>query len=341
MMLGVLKSGAACVPLDAGASPQGVAHALKDCGAGALVTTAELARRHVSFAGIVVRMDTERRTIESRSPDRLTREEVEVDPRDLCYVIYTPRPGGRPRGVMIEHRGAVHLVESETRLYGVASHDRVFQGASLSSGRSIEEIWLAWRAGGMLVPAPSEACGAGPDLARLLARSGVTVLSTLPAELAMLAEDIPTLRIVILAGDACHDGLVRRWSRPGRRLFRTYGATETTLIATWAELTPGRPLTIGHPFPGNRVILLDERLRPVPAGGVGEICVAGPGVARGYIGRHEDTRRRFVPDFTARRSEGEARMYRTGDLARLAPEGGYELVRRATVAGEGERPVPA
>src|SRR5213594_4267580 len=112
----------------------------------------------------------------------------------------------------------------------------------------------------------------------------------------MIDEDVPSLRLLILGGETCPDQLVARWARPGRRIVNTYGPTETTVIATYADLTPGLPVTIGRPVPGYRVHLLDDDLEPVAAGEIGEICIGGVGVARGYVGLPEQTAARFIPD---------------------------------------------
>lgn len=230
---------------------------------------------------------------------------------------------------MIEHRSACHLVLTEGRLFGVRPEDRVYQGFSLSFDASVEEVWLAFRAGAALVAATPVLAHAGPDLARLLAGAGVTVLSCVPTLLAMLAEDIPTVRLLILGGEACPPHLVARWARPGRRMVNTYGPTEATVIATTADLVPGRPVTIGRAIPGYRVHLLDEALRPVPAGGIGEICIGGVGVARGYVDLPEQTRARFPADPFAPAGETGARLYRTGDLGRMDGEGNIEFHGRA------------
>jgi non-ribosomal peptide synthetase-like protein len=328
-LLGILKAGAAYVPIDPEYPPDRVAFILEDSGAGALVTTAALGARHGVFGGAVVRVDADREAIAACGAGRLPHREVGTRPDDLCYVIYTSGSTGRPKGVMIEHRNACHLVRAEERVYGVLPEDRVYQGASLSFDLSVEEIWMAFRTGATLVAATPEMAQAGPDLSRLLAERRVTVLSCVPTLLSMLSEDIPTLRVLILGGERCPGELVTRWARPGRRLVNTYGPTETTVIATWAPLRPGKPVTIGRPVPGYRIHLLDGDLRPVPRGSVGEICIGGPGVARGYVGLPDETRARFVPDPLAPEGAADRRMYRSGDLGRLDAEGNIEFVGRA------------
>src|SRR5262249_19297080 len=138
--------------------------------------------------------------------------------------------------------------------------------------------------------------------------------------------DVPSLRTLLVGGEACPADLVKRWSRPGRRMLNTYGPTETTVTATWGELRPDRPVTIGKPLPTYTVHILDEQLRPVPDGELGEVCTGGAGVARGYVNRPDLTAARFVADpFAARPG---ARLYRTGDLGRLTADGEIEFAGR-------------
>ena len=325
-MLGVLKVGAAYVPLDPQYPADRVAFILEDCGAKALVTVADLADRHAGFRGAVVRVDADRAAIDTERTARLAPDKVGVGPRDLCYVIYTSGSTGHPKGVMIEHRSACHLVRAEGKIYRVRPEDRVYQGFSLSFDASVEEIWLSFHAGATLVAATPDMAQAGPDLWRMLADMGVTVLSCVPTLLSMFTEDIPTVRLLILGGEACPEQLVPRWARPGRRMLNTYGPTETTVIATYADLVPGKPVTIGRSITGYRVHLLDDQLQPVPQGEAGEICISGVGVARGYVGLPEQTRARFVPDPFGK--DGE-RIYRTGDLGRFDAEGNIEFLGRA------------
>ena len=295
-LLGILKSGAAYVPIDPEYPPERVAYILQDSGAQALVTTAELARSHAAFPGAVIRVDADGQAIAAESSARLSLDEVGTEPRDLCYVIYTSGSTGRPKGVLVEHRNAWHLVRAESAVYRVGPEDRVYQGAPLCFDLSVEEIWLAFLAGATLVAATPEMAHAGPDLSRRLTEHSVTVFSCVPTLLSMLTEDEPTVRLLILGGGTCPDQLVARWARPGRRIVDTYGPTETTVIATYAELNSGKPVTIGRAVPGYRVYLLDDKLRPVPRGEVGEISIGGAGVARGYVGLPEETLKRFVPD---------------------------------------------
>ncbi len=327
-MLGILKAGAAYLPLDPDFPPDRIAYVFENSGSRGLVTLAELAASY-SFGGAVVCMDTDRNAIAANSAERLPHSEIGVDVRDLCYIIYTSGSTGRPKGVMIEHRSAHHLVCAEGLIYGLHADDRIYQGASLAFDLSVEEIWMAFRVGATLIPATPEMAHAGPDLSQHLTSAGITVLSAVPTLLSMLDKDIPTVRLLITGAEACPAALAARWARPGRRVVNTYGPTEATVIATYAELQPGEPVSIGRAIPGYRVYLLDDKLQPVPQGQAGEICIAGIGVARGYVGLPEETATRFLADPFAPANDLYKTMYRSGDVGRLNKERNIEFVGRA------------
>lgn len=328
-LLGIMKTGAAYVPLDPSYPQERIEYILDNSKAEALVTLAEFGVALSGFGGALVRLDADADKIATQSPYRLPRASIGVAPDDLCYIIYTSGSTGRPKGVMIEHRNAAHLVRAEGEVFAVQAHDRVYQGASLSFDLSVEEVWLAFCAGATLIPASPELVYGGPDLAAFLREQQVTVLSCVPTMLAMLTEDVPNLRLLILGGEACPQQLVERWACPGRRLVNTYGPTETTVIATYADLDPDQPVTIGQPLPGYRVHVLDDALQPLPAGDVGEICIGGAGVARGYIDRPEENAAHFIPDPFAPTTDADVPLYRTGDLGRLADNGDIEYMGRA------------
>jgi amino acid adenylation domain-containing protein len=217
-------------------------------------------------------------------------------------------------------------VRVEGKLFQVEPGDRVYQGFSLAFDASVEEIWLALYAGATLVAGTREMVRGGAALSRMLTTAGVTVLSCVPTLLAMMDEDVPTVRLLILGGEACPPNLVKRWWRPDRRVCNTYGPTEATVIATCAECHPDKPVTIGRPVPNYLACILDEQLRPAPAGTAGELCLGGPGLARGYLGQPGLTREKFI-SFAP--EDGPAqRLYRTGDLARWTADGQLEFLGR-------------
>lgn len=325
-MLAALKAGAAYIPLDPEYPTDRISYILRDCGVHTLITTSALAGKHSFTSTELLHVDRDWGEVSLQPDARLSREETGAKPDDVCYVIYTSGSTGRPKGVQIEHRSACHLVRAEGWVYGVRPDDRVYQGFSVAFDASVEEIWLAFFSGATLVVGTPEMAHSGPDLSRLLTEAGVTVFSTVPTQLSMMQDDVPTLRVLVLGGERCPQDLVRRWWRPGRRMFNTYGPTESTVIATHCECDPGKPVTIGKPIPNYRAYLLDSRMQPLPAGVVGEIHVGGIGLSRGYVGKPELTAERFVADPFS--SDPDARLYKTGDLARYTPDGDIEFVGR-------------
>ena len=160
---------------------------------------------------------------------------------------------------------------------------------------SIEEIWPTLIAGATLVAGPTDA-PARPGLADFLRSSEITVLYCVPTLLATLDRDVPSVRTLIVGGEACPRDLVERWSRPGRRMLNTYGPTETTVTATWSELHPDRARH-HRPSPARLPGLHSRRRAPARAPGqAGELCIGGKGVAHGYINRPDLTAERFVSD---------------------------------------------
>ena len=245
-------------------------------------------------------------------------------------MIYTSGSTGRPKGVVVSHAGLASFAAAGAAHYRVRPGDRVLQFSSPSFDASVLELCISLPAGAALVvPPPGPLLG--EQLAQVLARSRVThalippaALATVPAGVA--AAGLPGFRTVIVGGDACPAGLVRVWA-PGRRMINSYGPTEATVVATWSgPLDPGGGVPpIGRPVWNTRVYVLDDGLRPVPAGVRGQLYIAGAGLARGYLGRPGLTAQRFIACPFG--GPGE-RMYATGDAARWAGDGQLEFTGR-------------
>lgn len=328
-ILAVLKSGAAYVPLDSSCPDDRIQHILEEAEVSLLVTESALAE-HVEQLGVaLVIIDALEHAgaIAGQSEDRIPRDETGVSSDDLCHVIYTSGTAGPPKGVMTEHRNAFSFTASFNEVCRLEPNDRIYQGSPLSIDRSVEEIWVAFSNGATLVIGPPELARLGDETGRHMVDNGVTYLSTVPTFLSTIHEDVPCLRVVVVSGEPCPPELVRRWVRPGRRMFNVYGRTETTVNATAWVCVPGAPVTIGHPLRGYELHILDERQQPVREGDAGELYVGGVGVSRGYLGQSELTRGAFVRDPS---SEGKdaVRLHRTGDLVRRSGNGGFILLGR-------------
>ncbi|MER6548235.1 Pls/PosA family non-ribosomal peptide synthetase [Streptomyces sp. NPDC001250] len=327
-LLGVCKAGAVFVPVDPEAPADRLAYILRDAGAEAVLTASARAAdaRHALPCGAcaVLEMDCGSGDPSVLPSTRPCEAAGGADP--LAYVMYTSGSSGRPKGVEVARSSIRNFVRVVSPVYDIRPSDRVYQGMAISFDFSIEEIWPTWAAGATLVAGPTGTGRLGAELADFLDRHRVTVLYCVPTLLATIPRDLPRLRSIFVGGEACPAALVERWSRPGRRMVNTYGPTEATVTATVQELRPGRPVTIGRPLPTYTVVLLDERREPVPPGAVGEICLGGPGLARGYVGRPDLTADRFVHHGLA---PGGGCLYRTGDLGRMTAQGEIEYLGRA------------
>jgi len=264
-------------------------------------------------------------------------------PAHPAYVIYTSGSTGSPKGVVISHRGLPGLAASLIDRLGIDGRSRVLQSASINFDASVSDLCMALLSGAALVLPSAFELVPGAPLRAFIERHRVTHVALTPSALAVLDEgSLPSEVTLVVFGEACPGELITAWA-PGHRMFNAYGPTEATACVTISgPLAPRGRLAppIGRPISGNFVYVLDPGLRLVPPGAVGEMYLAGPGLARGYLRGPALTAERFVAcPFAA---EGE-RMYRTGDLARWNFDGELEFVGRVDDQGQiwGQRVEPA
>jgi non-ribosomal peptide synthetase-like protein len=319
-MLAVMKVNAAYVPLDAAFPIERVRFILEDAEVSAIVSMSNFAERLSGLQVDKLFLDLERPAIDAQAADPLTGVAPPIEP--LCYIIYTSGTTGNPKGVSIGHASICNYVRITKDLYGYAPGDRVYQGMTIAFDFSVEEIWVPLMAGATLVPGPVGTTLMGNELADFLRERRVTVMACCPTLLATIEQDVPDLRIVLVGGEACPQNLVTRWYRPGRRFLNGYGPTEATVGATLTELRPDKPVTIGVPLPTYSIVILDpHEEKTVPTGELGEIGIAGIGLALGYINRDDLTKQKFIHDFLHLENNPSGRIYRTGDLGRIDENG--------------------
>jgi non-ribosomal peptide synthetase-like protein len=315
-ILGILKAGAAYIPLDPEYPADRIEYILADCGVRAILTTADLAREKAISAAEIVYVDTQADEIALESPAKIDARVVGVTNLDLSYVIYTSGSTGRPKGVEIEHRSSTNYIRVVNEsVYQIESKDRVYQGFSIAFDASVEEVWCTFAAGATLVVGSIEKTRSGVDLALYLTQQQVTVLSCVPTLLSMMEVEVPTIRLLILGGEQCPQELVSRWCNSSRRVLNTYGPTEATVVSTYQECHPDRVITIGKGLPTYYVYILDENLQLCPPGVEGEIHIGGICLARGYVNRPDLTDEKFI-SLGENKAEGiiPDRLYKTGDL---------------------------
>ncbi|MBO4161485.1 non-ribosomal peptide synthetase [Micromonospora antibiotica] len=325
-LLGVLRAGGYYVPLDTGLPAERMELMLADASVGVCVVDDDT--RDLLPPGPWELMTDEPDDAGTPPPQRLP----DGDPGDLAYVLYTSGSTGRPKGVCVEHRSVVDFVLANAECWGVGPTDRMLALASLGFDVSVAEIFTALAVGATLVIAADDDRLSVDRLRRLLRRERVTVAEVPQSVLGLLdPAELPDIRLVPLGGEAPNPLVTAHWVRAGKRVINNYGPTETTVTATMmdcpAQDLPSVP--IGRPMPNHRVYVLDDDGLPVPPGMPGELWVAGPGVARGYLGQPALTAERFRPDHLGDAPGG--RRYRTGDRARWNQDGTLEFLGRVDV----------
>lgn len=241
-------------------------------------------------------------------------------PDDDAWIIFTSGSTGKPKGVAVTHRSAAAFVDAEARLFlaekPLAPGDRVLAGLSVAFDASCEEMWLAWRHGACLVPAPRSLVRTGLDLGPWLVEQRITVVSTVPTLAALWpAEALDDVRLLIFGGEACPPELAERMAVTGREVWNTYGPTEATVVACGALLTGEGPVRIGLPLDGWELAVVDAQGDLVSMGETGELVIGGVGLAR-YLDAGKDAEK-----YAPLPALGWDRAYRSGDLVRAEADG--------------------
>ncbi len=322
-LLGIMKSGAAYVPLDPLYPPQRVADVISDAALTLVVTSSGLAGALPRTGTVLV--DRDRAAIEAAEPVHGTDVPDDAD----VYVVYTSGSTGRPKGVRISHRALTNFVCAMALDPGFTDRDRLLAVTTVCFDIAGLELYVPLAVGGQVELAPAEVAADGFRLRRLLESRRPTVMQATPATWRMLLEagwqgqpeDAP-LRM-LCGGEALPPDLAADLLRRGGRLWNMYGPTETTIWSAVAEVLPDRPPVIGRPIANTRFHVLDARGRPLPPGIPGELHISGEGLASGYLNRPETTAERFVTT-----ADAAERLYRTGDVVRQLPGGHLEYLGR-------------
>jgi amino acid adenylation domain-containing protein len=334
-LLGVLKSGAAYLPLDPAYPQERLEHMLSDSGVQVVLTQNGLISRLSSPKVKLVSLD-DGQVLEQGGGDE--NRASTASPDNLAYVIYTSGSTGKSKGVEVTGGSLLNHSLAMGQALGLGPADRVLQFTALSFDVSIEEMLPSWLKGCTVVLRTEEALASIGQFLRFIEAEGITVLNVPTAFWHALVDSFPAevipqcVRLVVIGGEKASLPHYQAWKRHvGDRiqLINAYGLTETTVTNTIFVSEPGSredSLPIGRPIANTRAYILDSSLEPVPVGMSGELYIGGEGVARGYLKRPELTAERFPNDpFTT----CSRRLYKTGDLARFLPDGNIELIGRS------------
>lgn len=309
--LGILKAGGTLMFLDTTLPDALITHMLNDAQPVVILTRGQDKFRDLPTLDVM--------TLPERMPRREPPPWLDDPTERLATIFYTSGTTGMPRGVECPHAGYVNLALSYADYFDlVAGMDATSLTSSLGYDGSISEMYSAWVSGCAAVMLTKEQVRSGPDLIPVLREAEVTVLFCPPVLLTTLTSTpevdlpYPLCRYIVPAGEAFPSTLVEPWTRGRRQIINTYGPTEASTDTSRQSLRPDEPITIGSPFPGVTYVILEvDQLRPLPHGEVGELCIGGVHVARGYRNLPEQTIRKFIthPQF--------GRLYRTGDRCKI------------------------
>jgi len=339
-LIGVLKAGGTCVPLDPKYPAERLSFMLENVEATLVLTERGLLKASVPPGTEVIVISEQQQRLDT---------EVRTNPTvgsiagDIAYVIYTSGSTGRPRGVLLPHAGLVNYTFAAAEQFELRPGDRTLQFCSISFDAALEEIYSTWAAGATLVFRNDDISLEPGEFLRWVGQQRITVMDLPTAywhewvyAMPALEEKVPaSVRLVIVGGEKASSDAFSTWYRfAGKnvRWVNTYGPAEASVVATSYEPKlqlgekPPAALPIGRPVANARVYLLDPDLTPVPVGVPGELHIGGVGVAQGYLNHPQLTAQKFIRDIFS--DDPTARMYKTGDLARYLPNGEIEFVGR-------------
>ena len=329
-LLGILKAGAAYVPLDPAYPRDRIAYMLENAEIPLLLTQAQLRESLPSTDCRTVLIDSDWLEIAKQSQEHPA---LILNPENRAYVIYTSGSTGKPKGVEIPHRAVVNFLTTMAERPGMTASDRLLAVTTLSFDIAGLEIYLPLTRGGCLEIVSREVSTDGYQLLEKLRGSSATVMQATPATWRILLEagwtGDPRLKILI-GGEAVPQKLASQLLQRSASVWNVYGPTETTIWSTLSKLEAEQSaVSIGRPIGNTEIFILDKMLQPVPIGVAGELHIGGDGLARGYLKRPELTAEKFIVH--PLNPDPKARLYKTGDLARYLPNGNIEFLGESII----------
>lgn len=327
-IIAILKAGGAYLPLDTNFPEERLNYILSDASYPILITTKDQSKLFKDYKGKLISLDDE--TLSLLSKRHSVMKPVQSGKSDqLAYVIYTSGSTGQPKGVMIEHKSVLNLINYQTRLFEINDTTKVLQLAPINFDISIWEWAATLVSGGTLCLIPNKMKHSIETLINVCNSMKINMLMITPSLLNVFPDvELPYLKSLFVAGEVCPEVTLKKWNKKHIKLYNAYGPTETTVISTihhYDEKLPAQ--TIGRPIDNTQIFILNESHYQVPIGTVGELYIGGVGLARGYLNKKELTAERFI---TVKINNGVSyyRLYKTGDLARYLKDGSIEFIGR-------------
>ncbi len=309
-ILGILKAGAAYVPLDREMPQERVQKVFSDIGVKAYFSDAD--------AGV----DVQPISIPQQPSEEIPLPESSATPDNWAYVLFTSGSTGNPKGIPISHHNICHLIRAEQDVIGIRPEDRVYQGFSVTFDMWCEEVWVSLFAGATVWIADAITVKALDELSAVLTRNNITVLHAVPSVLALM-DEVPAIRLVNSGGEACTKPVLQKWGTAERQFINSYGPTETTVSSNMAFCKADDEISIGPPLPNYNIAVVDEGMNIVPRGERGEMILTGPGVSDGYFRLPELTAQKFLPN-PFPQIPGE-KLYKSGDAVVIRDDGFIEF----------------
>ncbi|WP_394751321.1 type I polyketide synthase [Spongiimicrobium salis] len=320
-VLGILKSGAAYVPIDITYPQERIDFIAKDTGTKLLLSHSSLE------PNILNKGDHMILCIDALQKEPYVAFEKNIASDALAYVLYTSGTTGRPKGVMCKHIGLTSLVRNQIDIFGLKSTDTVLQFASIGFDAFGAEVFTTLVSGGRLIMTTDAVIRSKEDFKERILKEKITVLTLPPSYQVVMKDDLESVRILISAGEAMNLNVTKELQAKGITVINAYGPTENTVCATISTspiLTDDR-VTIGKVMKGVQAYVLDEMLEIVPYGIIGELCLGGIQVAQGYLNRPKLSGEKFIENPF---DKGNTKLYRTGDLVKMLPDGNFIFIGR-------------